>query len=76
MKKTFGHPKPQPAKPSKRVLDYEGLRAKGVHYHPNHLRRLWQRGDFPKPFNISKRKIAWWEDAIDAWLVSKSTEAA
>jgi hypothetical protein len=74
--KTFGHPKAQhSAPPSKRVLDFDGLREKGIHYHPNHLRRLWQRGDFPAPFKPSPRKLAWWEDAIDAWLVSKTTEA-
>jgi predicted DNA-binding transcriptional regulator AlpA len=52
------------------------LRAKGVFYHPNHLRRLWERGDFPKPFKPSPRHLAWFEDQIDAWLAEKARTTA
>jgi hypothetical protein len=60
----------------RRVLDWDALRDKGIRYHPNHLRRLWERGDFPKPWKPSPRKLAWYEDVIDAWLISKAGEAA
>jgi hypothetical protein len=72
--KTFGQSKPRHLS-SRRALDYDGLREKGVHYHPNHLRRMWKQGNFPVPFKPSPRKLAWWEDVIDAWLASKTTGA-
>src|SRR5262249_35999729 len=68
---TFGHPKPPPP-PQKRWLDWHGLRHKGIHYHPNYLRRLWQRGDFPRPFKPSPHRLAWWEHDVDAWLLEKA----
>jgi hypothetical protein len=55
----------------KRILSPKELPTKGIHYHPNHLRRLWMRGDFPAPIRLSPRKLAWPEEAIDAWLDSK-----
>ena len=69
----IGHNQPPPPPPqSRRVLDYEGLKAKGVSYHPNHLRRLWERGDFPRPFKPTPHRLAWFEDIIDAWLTAKA----
>jgi predicted DNA-binding transcriptional regulator AlpA len=54
-----------------RVLTAEGLSEKGIHFHPNHLRRLIQAGNFPRPFHLSPRKAVWAEDTIDAWIASK-----
>jgi hypothetical protein len=70
VKKTFGHPKAQPPAPQRRVLDYHALREKGVHYHINHLRRMWQDDPpkFPVPFKPTPGRLAWWEEEIDAWL--------
>jgi predicted DNA-binding transcriptional regulator AlpA len=69
--------KKQPKKkPTRRALDWDSLREKGIHYHTNHLRRMWQDGRFPQPFKLSPRKLAWWEHEVDAWLASKSKEAA
>lgn len=55
-----------------RLLAPGDLPAKGIQYHMNHLRRLWQRGDFPAPIKLSPRKNVWAEEAIDAWINSKS----
>ena len=52
-----------------RVLIYPDLKSqKGIPYSRNHLRRLWQRGDFPKPRFLSKRMQGWSEEVIDDWL--------
>jgi hypothetical protein len=75
----IGHnqpPSPLPPPQSKRVLDYDGLKAKGVRYHPNHLRRLWERGDFPRPFKPTPHRLAWFEDVIDTWLAEKARASA
>ena len=58
-----------------RYLTLEGLRAKGITYHTNHLRRMWNDGRFPPPIYLSPRKLTWSESVIDAWLISKSDAA-
>jgi predicted DNA-binding transcriptional regulator AlpA len=59
-----------------RVLSLEDLSdIKGIRFHRNTLRRLWQSGEFPRPFHLSPRKMVWREDSIDAWIASK-VEAA
>jgi hypothetical protein len=60
----------QPVK-IKRFLTYHDLPAKGINYHPNHLRVLWSKGRFPKPFKLSPHRLAWPEEVIDAWLDSR-----
>jgi prophage regulatory protein len=55
-------------KAPKRMLDYNGLRDKGVPFHPNYLRHLWEHGQFPKPVRLSARKLAWLESDVDAWI--------
>ena len=65
-----------PAKPaSGRYLTLKDLPEKGICYHINHLRRMWNGDRFPKPVHLSPRKLAWSEDVIDAWLASKSEAA-
>ena len=59
-----------------RSLTPKDLPAKGINYHPNHLRLLWQSGKFPPPTHLSPRKIAWPEEVIDRWMHSKITGAA
>ena len=56
-----------------RFLTPKDLPDKGINYHPNHLRLLWQSGKFPPPTQLSPRKIAWPEEVIDAWMHSKIT---
>jgi hypothetical protein len=54
-----------------RHLTVHDLPDKGITYHINHLRRLWEAGKFPKPIKHSPRKLAWPEHAIDKWLADK-----
>ena len=54
------------------LLSPRDLRALGINYHMNHLRRLWQRGVFPSPVHLSPRKIAWRKASILSWIASKS----
>lgn len=48
----------------------------GICFHPNHLRRLWTRGEFPRPFKLSARKLVWKRSEIIEWVESKRREAA
>ena len=66
----------KPLPPTRRMLTVKDLAAKEVGYHVNHLRRLWKQGQFPKPFYPTKRRCAWFEDEIDAWLAGKHAEQA
>ena len=54
------------------LLSLRDLRALGITYHMNHLRLLWQRGDFPVPVHLSARKIVWRKNSILKWIASKS----
>jgi Prophage CP4-57 regulatory protein (AlpA) len=40
----------------------------GVPFCINHLRNLWNAGQFPRPVKLSPRKLAWRRSAILAWL--------
>lgn len=69
--KKFGHDKSRPPQVGARLLDLHALRARGIFYHPNHLRKLWEDNKFPRPFNLSPRRIAWSEKEIDEWIEAK-----
>jgi prophage regulatory protein len=57
----------------KRLVEYEGLRARGIPQGPTQLWRLWKAGRFPKPLKISGRNC-WLETEIDAWLAERIAE--
>ena len=72
----FGTAKPPEAKPAgARYLTLKDLPEKGIRYHTNHLRRMWNDGRFPPPIHLSPRKLAWAEETIDAWIASKMEAA-
>jgi prophage regulatory protein len=55
-----------------RLLPYEDLRRKkGIPYCRDHTRRLSKIGRFPKPVQLSNRRIAYVEEEIDAWIAAK-----
>lgn len=54
--------------PPLRVFTYKTLPMKGIDYHPNHIRRLFHAGKFPKPVYLGKRKPVWREEDLDAWI--------
>lgn len=70
--KVFGKARaPQVAPSTTRMLAWEDLPSKGIYYHRNYLRRLWEEDRFPKPVHLSPRKLAWPEAVIDEWIENK-----
>jgi prophage regulatory protein len=51
-----------------KVLDYDALVERGIKYSKPHLWRMWNAGEFPRPFKISRSRNGWLETEIDAWL--------
>jgi len=74
MKNSLGHSHRPPA-PSAgiRLLDPHALRDKGINFHPNYLRKMWEDNPprFPKPMHLSARRLAWREDVIDEWIEAR-----
>ena len=68
----FGNSKGKPSTlpPTRRILTTNDL----PENHINHLRRLWQAGNFPAPFYPTPRRCSWYEDQIDQWLEGKYAE--
>jgi prophage regulatory protein len=54
-----------------RLLDYEGLRSKGVKWSKPHLWRKEKANEFPKRVPLGLRSHGWDEEEIDAWLDSR-----
>jgi prophage regulatory protein len=58
-----------------RLLDYEGLQAKGFRYSRTHLWRLIKAGRFPRPVKLGLgSRNAWVEQEIDSFIESKVAE--
>lgn len=71
----FGRAKKSSPTPT-RILAPRDLPAKGIHFHPNYLRKLWKKDEFPKPFKLSAHRIAWDEKVIDEWIAEKLAAGA
>jgi prophage regulatory protein len=55
-----------------KLLDYQGLRAKGFPYSRTHLWRLVKAGKFPKPVKLGDgARNAWVEEEIDALIAER-----
>jgi predicted DNA-binding transcriptional regulator AlpA len=52
------------------LIPTAGLKAKGIQYHPDHIRRLVKQGRFPKPVKLNGplSPNAWVESEIDAYV--------
>lgn len=70
---SFGWARKPVADPSDPFVGVKDLPAYGIRYHINHLRRLWTRGDFPKPTHLSARKLVWRRSTIAAWIEAKTS---
>ena len=60
---------------SRRLILPKELKAKkGIPFRLHTLREHWRAGLFPKPIHISPggRKLAFFEDEIDAWLEARA----
>jgi prophage regulatory protein len=56
------------------LLDYDGLKAKGIPYSRPHLWRLMKK-DFPRPVKLGGGgRNLWVEDEVDAYLARKLAE--
>jgi len=51
-----------------RILTFPQLKAKGIPYCREQVRRKAKAGEFPAPISLSDRRIAWIECEIDAWI--------
>lgn len=56
------------------LLDYDGLKRKGVSLSKVQLWRLTKVGRFPKPIKLGEARNAWIESEIDAWIKSRVAE--
>jgi len=55
-----------------RLLDYEGLKAKGFRYSRTHLWRLIKAGHFPRPVKLGHgSRNSWVEQEIDEWIAAR-----
>ena len=55
-----------------KLLDFDGLKAKGIAFSDTHLRRLVRAGKFPKPMKVGCRDH-WSEAEIDQFIADKLT---
>ena len=52
-----------------RLVPYKDLKLEfGIPYTLNHLRRMWKRGEFPVPLQISPHRIIWRWSVIKTWI--------
>jgi predicted DNA-binding transcriptional regulator AlpA len=54
-----------------KLLDYAGLKAKGIGYSKPQLWRLIKAKEFPAPIKIGAARNAFVESEIDAWIESR-----
>ena len=59
-----------------RLLDYEGLRSKGIKWSKPHLWRKERAGEFPERVPLGLRSHGWDEEDIDAWLAARKQRAS
>ena len=57
-----------------KVLDYDGLKSKGVPYSKPHLWRLVKAGRFPAPIKWGAARNGWVEEEIDQHIANKIAE--
>jgi prophage regulatory protein len=57
-----------------KLLDRDGLKAKGIKYSKPQLWRLVKAKKFPAPIKIGEARSAWVESEIDAWIAAKIAE--
>ena len=53
-----------------KLLDFDGLKEKGIKFSDKHLRRLVRAGKFPKPIKVGCRDH-WAEPEVDEYIAAK-----
>lgn len=56
------------------LIPLAGLRARGIGYHPVHIRRLEKSGRFPQRVHLGPGKVGWVATEVDAWLAERIAE--
>jgi prophage regulatory protein len=58
-----------------RLIDYDGLKAKGINYSRVHLWRLVKAGRFPKPVKLGDgARNTWVEEEIEELIAARMAE--
>lgn len=56
-----------------KLLTFSQLKPeKGIFYCRVHLMRKVEAGEFPKPIDLSDRRIAWIESEVDDWIATRA----
>ena len=53
------------------LVDFDGLKQKGVRYSKSRLWQLEAENKFPKRVNLSAVRVAWVESEIDQWIADR-----
>ena len=53
------------------LLNFDGLKAKGIGYSRPHLWRLMRAGKFPKPIKLGANRNAWIDAEIEKWIEAR-----
>jgi prophage regulatory protein len=57
-----------------RLLTFPQVKAKGIPWCRDHLRRKANAGEFPAPIALSDSRIAWLESEVDDWITARAAE--
>jgi len=60
-----------------KLLSFDDLPAKGIPYHPQHIRKMYKAKAFPRPVKLGigrNARGAFIESEIDAWIEAKIAE--
>jgi prophage regulatory protein len=66
--------RPEVTGKGRRLLTYQGLRARGIPWSRVHIARLEAARKFPLHVDLGENTIAWFEDEIDDFLEMKAVE--
>ena len=58
----------------RRLLTFNELKALGLSFSREHLRRLEAARKFPRRIYLSPQKVAWFEDEILVWLAERDAD--
>lgn len=58
------------------ILSYRDLKVRGIRYSKQHLRRLWEAGRFPRPFQLVENgQLCWTDEQIDTHVQARIAAA-
>jgi prophage regulatory protein len=54
-----------------KLIDLDGIRAKGIRYDRTYLWRMEREKRFPQRVKLGARAVAWVESEIDQWVAGR-----